>query len=46
MRLSQFHDLSREFDKLTQINSGYFFNLLSTRLSQTRDPCDEFDGLI
>jgi hypothetical protein len=42
MRSSQSHDPGRGFGKLTRVDLGYFFCLLSMRLFQSYDPSHEF----
>ena len=43
MKLSQFFDLSHEFDKLTQVNLCLFFCLFFMRLSRFHNLRHEFD---
>jgi hypothetical protein len=45
MRLSWSHDLGLEFDRLTQVDSGYFFYLIFMRLSQSHDSGHGFGWL-
>jgi len=46
MRLSQSYGLDRGFDRLIQVDSGYFFCLLFMMLSRFNDSSHEFDRLI